>query len=256
MYRYRRSTSILGLILLCAYWNECASAHTQLPQADTVSEMASKRSATLFERAPLNKIPTPVTSANLSKKPVLTIDNFVYFNQAPASPDLKKLITWIKDTGDNQSFPYLIIDKVNAQLLIFNGQGELTGTTPVLLGMAHGDHSIPGSSQRKLQNVSPLERITPAGRFILEFGHDLHGQDIFWVDYDAAISIHRLLTSNLKEHRIERIHTSSHLDNRISYGCINVEKEFYENTLRKVFEYTAGFAYIMPEEGPLELPFK
>ncbi|MFZ6816874.1 L,D-transpeptidase family protein [Undibacterium sp. Ji22W] len=213
-------------------------------------------STALSVKAHLNTAPMLENHSAIVKIESLEFDNFVYFNQTPASADLKKLIAWIRETGDNQEFPYLIIDKVNAQLLIFNSNGELAGTTPVLLGMTHGDHSTPGVNHRKLMEISPGERITPAGRFILEFGHDLHGQDIFWVDYDAAISIHRIFTNNLKERRKERLQTSTHLDNRISYGCINVEKEFYENTIRKVFQHTAGYAYIMPEEIPLELPFK
>ena len=35
------------------------------------------------------------------------------------------------------------------------------------------------------------ERTTPAGRFVASLDRDVHGQEVLWVDYDAAISMHR-----------------------------------------------------------------
>nr|WP_315468099.1 hypothetical protein [uncultured Undibacterium sp.] len=182
--------------------------------------------------------------------------NFVYFDQGPASSQLIELTSWITETGDNQSAPYLIIDKAHAQLLIFHSDGTLAGTTPVLLGLAVGDKLIPNTNQHTLAKIRPADRITPAGRFPMEFGHDLHGQDIFWIDYDASISLHRIFEGNVKEHRRERMQSASSADNRISFGCINVSKEFYEKTLRHVFSKSLGFAYIMPEDNSLALPYQ
>lgn len=246
------TTSSLCLLLICTVGSQQAIAQVE---ANSIGVSSVSRTNSFDELDP-NETHVTLARVEAGKEKVFAIEQFVYFNQKLASSELRKLTVWIKNSGDNQGFPYLIIDKANAQLLIFNSKGDLMGTTPVLLGMAHGDYSVKGISHRKLHNILRSERITPAGRYILEFGHDLRGQDIFWVDYDAAISIHRLLSSSPKEHRKERLQSTTHLDNRISYGCINVEKEFYENTIRKVFQYTAGFAYIMPEEAPLELPFK
>lgn len=37
------------------------------------------------------------------------------------------------------------------------------------------------------------------------------------------------------------------LDNRISYGCINVPPEFFKNVVSPAFKSTNGIVYILPE---------
>ena len=64
----------------------------------------------------------------------------------------------------------MIIDKVNAQLFLFDGTGGLIAATPVLLGQARGDDSPPGIGTRPLSAIKPGERITPAGRFVTGAG--------------------------------------------------------------------------------------
>ena len=73
-----------------------------------------------------------------------------------------------------------------------------------------------------------------------------------WVDYDAAVSIHRIITSNPRERRRERLLSPSPADNRISYGCINVWPEFYETYLRPAFLRERLPIYILPEVGTFE----
>lgn len=187
--------------------------------------------------------------ADLSPNQVIA--NFSYFDQMPASAELILLSNWIQETVDNQNLPYLVIDKLHAQLLLFHGNGELAGTTPALLGMALGDKLALKTAQQALVNIKPTDRITPTGRFAVEFGHDLHGQDILWIDYDAAISLHRLFEGNAKERRRERLQTPSSSDNRISFGCINVSKEFYEKTIRHFFLKRP----VLPTSCPNKMPY-
>jgi hypothetical protein len=68
-----------------------------------------------------------------------------------------------------------------------------------------------------------------------------------WVDYDAAVSMHRVITSNPKERRLERLRTPTPDDNRISYGCINVWPEFYETYVRPAYVTQRPPIYILPE---------
>src|SRR5206468_1038865 len=79
------------------------------------------------------------------------------------------------------------------------------------------------------------ERSTPAGRFVGERGHNARGEDVVWLDYDAAVSMHRVLTSNPEERRLERLATPTSDDKRISYGCINVPVDFYETYIQPMF---------------------
>lgn len=50
------------------------------------------------------------------------------------------------------------------------------------------------------------------------------GEDVVWVDYDAAVSMHRVL--NVKE-RLAALASPTNADNRMSVGCINLPPQFY-----------------------------
>lgn len=56
---------------------------------------------------------------------------------------------------------------------------------------------------------------------------NLHGEDTVWIDYDAAVSLHRVRTVNAAERRLQHLASSSTQDWRIGYGCINVPVAFY-----------------------------
>ncbi|MEO8115779.1 MAG: L,D-transpeptidase, partial [Phenylobacterium sp.] len=133
--------------------------------------------------------------------------------------------------------------------------GRLRGSAPALLGMAYGDDTTPGIGDRKLSTIQPHERTTPAGRFVSALGADLGEKDVVWVDYPAAISLHRVVKGTPKERRAQRLATASSLDNRISYGCINVPAGFYDRVVRPSFIGTNGVVYILPETRSLRSVF-
>lgn len=142
--------------------------------------------------------------------------------------------------------PWAVLDKKNARLYVFDRNGALKAASPVLLGSAVGDDSVPGIGDRKIADIRPFEKTTPAGRFDTEPGTNLQGEDIVWVDYDAAISMHRVRP--LKgERRLQRLATATPKDNRISYGCINVPAAFFERWIRPGFGRSAGLLYVLPE---------
>jgi hypothetical protein len=70
------------------------------------------------------------------------------------------------------------------------------------------------------------------------------------VDYEAAVDIHRVVTNKPEERRLERLATPTPVDNRISYGCINVPAQFYERVVRPAFTDTDGVVYVLPETRP------
>jgi hypothetical protein len=113
--------------------------------------------------------------------------------------------------------------------------------------LARGDHSVPGIGERELSAIGPEDRTTPAGRFVAALGHNFRGEDVVWVDYDGAVSLHRVITSNPEEHRLHRLATPTPKDNRISYGCINVPVAFYETVVQPAFTGTEGIVYVLPE---------
>ncbi|MDO8459271.1 MAG: hypothetical protein Q7T07_20405, partial [Burkholderiaceae bacterium] len=171
----------------------------------------------------------------------------VSFNQESASQDARHVADWVVDSGDNQGMPFAIVDKKDAKVFVFHADGRLRGTAPALLGLALGDDSVPGIGDRKLSTIRPDERTTPAGRFVAALDRNLSGKEILWVDYDGAISMHPVVTNNIKEHRAERLATPTPLDNRISYGCINVPAEFFKSVVNPAFKGTNGVVYVLPE---------
>ena len=171
------------------------------------------------------------------------------------SADVRYVADWVADSGDAGGFDFVIVDKKNASVHVFNGNARLRGSTPVLLGSARGDESVPDIGDRPLSQVRPEERTTPAGRFIGERGHDLRGEDVVWVDYDGGVSMHRVITTNARERRLERLATPTIDDNRISYGCINVPVAFYEEYIRPTFANRRAMVYVLPEVNTLQAVF-
>ena len=163
------------------------------------------------------------------------------------SSESRKLADWVVDSADNGNLPFMIIDKLQARVFVFDAQGQLRGAAAALLGLAVGDDTVPGIGQRKLSSIRPEERTTPAGRFVASLDRDIHGHEVLWVDYDSALSLHRVVTGQPKERRAERLATPSPMDNRISFGCINVPVKFYEQVVSPSFTGTNGIVYILPE---------
>lgn len=162
------------------------------------------------------------------------------------------IATGVAKTKDHANAPFLVIDKRNARLFVFDQNASLVGSSPILLGAARGDDTVPGIGDRKIGEILPHERTTPAGRFIGEAGRNLKGETIVWVDYDAAVSMHRVRANNPKERRLERLATPTASDNRISYGCINVPVAFFDQQVYPLFrDGRKAMIYVLPESRPL-----
>lgn len=177
------------------------------------------------------------------------------FGEQIASDQTRQMANWIADTGDNAASAFFIVDKIAARLYVFDAGARLLGSSAVLLGAAIGDDSAPGIGTRPISQVLPDERTTPAGRFIAELGRNMQDEDVIWVDYDAAVSIHRVRANNLKERRLERLASESAEDNRISYGCINVPVGFYESYLRPTLAMHNVIIYVLPEQKLMQQVF-
>lgn len=174
------------------------------------------------------------------------------FGPIDPTPDARELVQWIARSGDNGGMPFVLVDKQAARLHVFDASARLLDSTPVLLGSAPGDDSVPGIGQRPVHEVRPEERTTPAGRFVGQYGHTLTGEDVVWVDYEAAVSMHRVRpTLQPRERRAERLASETIADNRISYGCINVPAAFYDQHIRPVYAQMPALVYVLPEHKAL-----
>ena len=101
-----------------------------------------------------------------------------------------------------------------------------------------------------MSQMPPQVRVTPAGRFVSRLAIDSHGKELLVLDYDAAISMHPVVKGTPAEHRAERLASPTPLDNRISFGCINVPPEFYTTFVHPAFLGTKGVVYVLPEMEP------
>lgn len=169
--------------------------------------------------------------------------------------DAHRLLAWIEQTRDHGSQPFVVVDKRAAEVHVFNANARWVASSPVLLGVALGDDSVPGIGSRPMAMIEAHERTTPAGRFIGERGRNTAGEDVVWVDYDAAVSMHRVRLTQPSERRAYRLSSLSAADNRISYGCINVPVAFYERHIQPVFARQRANVYVLPDVKSLQQVF-
>ena len=194
----------------------------------------------------------PATAADVSSLPVTTIDHLPRSQEV--SPTVIELAGWVVATEDSQGYPFAVIDKAAAQVLVFGGDGRLRGAAPGLFGSAVGDHTAPGIAGLALREIPGRDRTTPAGRFIGGYGPSLDAGRVLWVDYDSAVSIHPTATGVPSEKRPERLASPTPDDNRVTHGCINVSPEFYERVVSPTFQ-KGGVFYILPDSASLAETF-
>lgn len=164
---------------------------------------------------------------------------------APAS--VQALAHWAFVDGNAAGRPFAVVDKPQARIFVFDADGRLAGSTPALLGQARGDESAPGVGTRVLTGIPLQERTTPAGRFASEPGRNLQGEAIVWVDYDAAVAIHRLRPTPSREQRAVRMASGVADDNRVTLGCIVVSEAFYDGVVAPLLGRQRGVVYVLPE---------
>lgn len=169
------------------------------------------------------------------------------FGKVHAGKDVVQVANWVSTTYDSQHRPFVIIDKKAARMYVFDGWGRLWNTSPVLVGMAVGDDTAPGAGSKRLSQLKPNEKTTPAGRFEARPGKDNHGGNVVWIDYDAALSIHAIASVSASERRAERMATPDPGDNRISNGCINLPPKFFTGVLWPTVRKSGAVVYVLPE---------
>jgi hypothetical protein len=219
-----------------------------LPQGATAQGAAERPLSSIGDsRAPSDQ---GVRTARAPRRQVEAERRRAEFGGEAGSADVHRVADWVAASGDNRGLPFMIVDKLGAKVFLFDSGSRILGAAPALLGLGRGDDSIPGIGQRRLATMGPGERTTPAGRFEAALGYDLE-QDVLWIDYGAAISLHRVIVGNPKDRRHERLASATPLDNRISYGCINVPVAFYGGIVVPAFTGTVGIVYILPETRPV-----
>jgi len=192
------------------------------------------------------------SAKDAAEKPVAAVDQLPPGQEV--SDTVIELAGWVVATKDSQGYPFVIIDKAAAQVLVFGGDGKLRGAAPGLFGSAIGDHTAPGVAGLALREIPGRDRTTPAGRFVGGFGPSIDAGRVLWVDYDSSVSMHPTATGVPAEKRVERLASPTPDDNRITHGCINVSPEFYEQVVSPTFQ-RGGVFYILPDKASLAETF-
>ena len=113
-----------------------------------------------------------------SSVPALRLADFA--GRAP-SDDVRQMANWVVQARDNGTRSFVVVDKKNARVYVFDPKGRVQADAPALLGQAHGDDSAPGIGDKPIAQVQPEERTTPAGRFVAELGtSSSRGEDVVW----------------------------------------------------------------------------
>ena len=169
------------------------------------------------------------------------------FGAVEAPRDVVHVANWVSYTHNAKKKAFVLIDKKEAQLYVFDPKGKLKSRTPILLGKAVGDHTVPGVGNKPFSQIKEDEKTTPAGRFLAQPGKNNRGVDIIWIDYNAAVSMHRMRSAKAEENRGDRMATADASDNRISYGCVNVPPGFYNTVLKPTVVRNGAYVYVLPE---------
>ena len=245
---YRITLAALGVGLLANFASAQESSVPELSSSTAPVLQSTPAESTVVPQTDPAATPAPAAAATPAPAPaaIPAIKRADFAAEQP-SREVRHIADWAIDSGDNKGLPYLVIDKVNARLFVFDATGRLRGAAPVLLGLARGDHTVPGVGDRPLSQVRPNERTTPAGRFVAERGMSTRGVDVIWVDYESGVSMHRVVTGSRTDRRLERLATPTVADNRISYGCINVPIKFYNEVVNPSFMASSGIIYVLPE---------
>jgi hypothetical protein len=197
-----------------------------------------------------DRAPAAATSGSFESSPRLAV-----FGDVTPSDDARRIADAVATSRDNRAKTFAILDKRGAQLYVFDAGAKLVGASRVLLGAAPGDDSVAGIGQRPMDQVRPEEKTTPAGRFVSHPGRNASGEEVIWVDYGAAVSMHRVRIVDPKERRLERLASGAAGDRRISYGCINIPVEFFDAVMKPLLGSSPAIVYVLPERKTLAQVF-
>jgi hypothetical protein len=126
----------------------------------------------------------------------------------------------------------IVADKVAGKIYVFNAETKAVIEGAALYGKELSDYF----NQADYDYGKP-GAITPAGEFVSHkyYSSHLNKPVTAFVEGKASlVAIHPVWTGNPKQKRVERLHSSTSDDNRITNGCVNVLDEFYYSVLDKL----------------------
>ncbi|MBA0908007.1 MAG: strawberry notch family protein, partial [Nitrosarchaeum sp.] len=189
----------------------------------------------------------PLTSTTIESSLATPRANFS--GQSP-STEMRVIADWAVRTQQSKGKPFLLVDKKAGYLYVFNKEGVLDATAPVLLGLTKADALPAGREAKALEEFLPEDKVTPAGVFAATFDptNAEYGTALKFSEQDKVIlMVHRVYLGNeSREQRQARLDTETGEDNRISFGCLNVTRAFMRDVINPSFK-DGGVVIIAPE---------
>ena len=153
---------------------------------------------------------------------------------------------FVRQTGDNEGKPYIIVSKREGIIRLYDASGNLVHKSTVLLGKSYGDVVTNRNRTMAQTRANDSLKITPSGRYETKTSKSRnYGEVVGLESYNTGTrnAIHRVCTKFVNQKRLERL--AGDLSNRISLGCINV----YNSTSTKVNELMrdGGVVYVTPD---------
>ncbi|NML44104.1 hypothetical protein HHL11_10115 [Ramlibacter sp. G-1-2-2] len=241
----RLLTAFLGAALLAAPAFAAAPDQAQQhhhPKAHAKAHAAARPAAHAKASSKASAKPALAKKEDL-KKPGPLAD---FGKETGAPEDVVHVANWVSYTRNAGRKSFVIIDKKQAQMYVFDPQGKLKSRSTVLLGKAVGDQ-VAQVGNTPISKLKESDKTTPAGRFPTVLGKDNHHADIIWIDYKNSLSIHRMASVSASERRAERMGSDDPKEHRISNGCVNVPAGFYNSVLHPTVRKYGAVVYVLPE---------
>lgn len=174
------------------------------------------------------------------------------------SDDTARIVAYNKQNyhGDY----YGIIDKKSCKLKIYDKQGNVVKTYPVGIGKNKGDHITYGYDSQNW-NKKEAGRFTTPGEFTLDEYQELDAPNYISrrdgkhklmalkgdnIGSEGATQAIHMVPNNRRE-RVHRLETETPDDNRVSYGCVNLLEDDYDDMAKYLGE--GNKIFILPEEN-------
>jgi hypothetical protein len=159
---------------------------------------------------------------------------------------------WIMASGAHEGRSFLVADKNAGTLYAFGSDGKLIEQTAALYGESKADELTPEQWKVSVDKMRTADKVTPAGRWTVGLQPD--SERGWTMDFEGGegLAIHAVYLGNPKETRAQRLVTETAEDNFITYGCINVPKDYFERVLKPNFGDKHGLFIIPHQEANTE----
>lgn len=129
--------------------------------------------------------------------------------------------------------PTVTADKKAGTITVYYPDTQTQLTQPALFGKVISNEL----NKKNYDLPGKFDGITPAGTFPLTkiYSWQLNEDMLVYIRGKSSVgAIHPLWMKNPRQQRVERLRSPSPDDNRVTGGCINVDRDFFYNVLTKL----------------------